>query len=267
MKKISLLFILALFTIAVTGCETEKLSSEEMAETMVILTAKAEEAQKPPPTATLVPTDTPLPTNTSTPTNTPEPTATPGPIVIFDDFSEKSDIWGKCQKCEWEDGVLLFGPIPPNDTADAYYIICEACGTPLSYRMGVDVTFAAGYGGDRGYGFLVRLTDDLLWDMEISTFQWGCLWERDIFYGGWSVLGKCKMSGNIKAGWATNRIEVEVITKDGFSRVTGYVNGKSTFVSGLEPAAPGKVGLLLGWHSVGIEFDNFEFEEIWDVEE
>lgn len=62
---------------------------------------------------------------------------------------------------------------------------------------------------------------------------------------------------------AMNRIEVEVKPGKswGAAEINVFVNGTKT-VSYEQGAEQVKVGLYLGWHSVGVKYDNFMFEEL-----
>jgi hypothetical protein len=241
---------------------TDEISPEQLAETIVAKTAAAgitisepTEVPAAAPTGTEVPpTDTPLP----------EPTPTPGLIVFNDDFSGDSGQWGECAECEWVSGALVMGPYPSSIYADAYYAICEACGMASNYRMSVDVTFAEG-ASDRGFGLLVAETDDYVVTFEIATWQVAGLFKYEPARGAWSeYYGWAYKPSVINPGRGTNQIEV--IVQDsrvaGKSDITLKINGKTlTVYSGIK-VDPTRVGLELGWHSIGVVFDNFEFEEL-----
>ena len=253
-KIVLVLFVILLLSVA---CQLSGSPAEELAVTMVAETAAAVPT-KVPPTATSIPTETPLPS----------PTPTPAPLVVKDDFSTQSDIWGECDKCEWKDGVLYFGPYPAKETQgqdQIFYVVCEACGTPVYYRIAADVSAFEGYSGDRTYGLLAGLTGNnflgagtitahqhvLYETFDFNTQEWGGtpfkLYQDAVGYG---------------AG-ATNRIEIEVKpgSSSGSAAITVFVNDTKT-VSYEQDAEPVQVGLYLGWHSVGVKYDNFEFEEL-----
>jgi hypothetical protein len=223
------------------------------------------------PTVTAVPpTDTPvpLPTETPVPSETPLPTATPGPIVVKDDFSSQSDVWGKCEHCEWKDGALYFGPYEPSlsggEGDQLFYLVCEACGVRTYYRVSADVTFLDGY-GDRTFGVLAGLSEDEKWigAGTVSTLQHGMYEAFDFGSNQW-VQGTFKKFTAVHPGRGTNRIEVtiEPDSAQGMAKITVSVNGE-TLVSLANQYMPSTwAGLYLGWHTVGAIYDNFEYEEI-----
>lgn len=276
MKKLKiLLFVLLLLLL--TGCELpfgpSGPSAEELAETYVAQTA---DAASPTP----LPTDTPLPTSTftatstnteiPTDTNTPEPptetptdTPIPGPITYYDDFETDTGNWSNCTVCEWADSMLYMGPYPVKDSYEAYYAICEACGTPTYYRVAVDATYVEGP-TDRGFGFLLNSNSDGFFDMEITTWQvWG-IWVYDAQYNTWSASPGWMFTGALRASYGTNHIQVRVepTGNPGYATVFFDVNGSNVKVLYNFRVEPGDVGLLVGFHSIGVVFDNFEFEEI-----
>lgn len=223
------------------------------------------------PSATAVPsTDTalPPPTDTPVPTDTPLPTATPGPIVVKDDFSSKSDIWGDCEHCEWKDGALFFGPYEPSlsggDGDQIFQLICESCGLHTYYRVAADVTFLDGY-GDRTFGVLAGLSEDEKWigAGTVSTLQHG-LYEAFDFGSNQWVQGTFKKFTAVHPGRATNRIEVtiEPDSVQGMAKITLNINGEDVVTLTNQSMPPTWAGLYLGWHSVGAIYDNFEYEEL-----
>ena len=248
--------LLAVLMLAV-ACQPSGPSAEELATTMVAETAAAIPTAVPP-TATSVPTNTPLPS----------PTATPAPLAIKDDFSSKSDIWGKCDKCEWKDGALYFGPYPAKETQgqdQLFYVICEACGTPEYYRIAADVIPFEGFSGDRTFGLLAGLTkSNFLGAATITTHQHVLYETFDFNSQSWGGSPfKLYPDAVLYGSGATNRIEVEVKpgSSSGSAVIDVLVNGTKT-VSYEQGAEPVQVGLYLGWHSVGVKYDNFEFEEL-----
>jgi len=256
------LYMITLLLIAVltfsAACQPSGPSAEQIAATMVAETAAA------------IPTEAPAtPTVTASPTNTPLPssTPTPAPVIVQDDFSSKSDIWGACEKCEWKDGELYFGPYPPNESMgqdQLFYVICEACGKPKYYRIAADVTYFEGYGGDRTFGLLAGLSDDGVLGAGTITTHQHSLYETFDFntneWGGTPV--QLFKSAVLYGTGATNRIEIEVrptVPRNNV-KIVVRVNGTET-VTYKQATAPVQVGLYLGWHSVGVKYDNFEFEE------
>jgi hypothetical protein len=256
--------------VALTGCQLANAtpagpSAKDLAATMVAATAAAIPAATDTPVP--VPTDTPNPP-TITPTSAPTLTSTPaGPLVIKDDFAAKSDIWGKCDKCEWKDGKLYFGPFDPrgNGIDQVFAIVCEACGEHTYFHIAADLTFAAGVAGDREFGVGITAPGEFMGGTGIAPSQFGALEAWDLKTNGWTG-SKFIRYGAIKPGAATNR--VEFTAKPNASGGTDYyaiVNGKTIVVlsniikrssTGLKPS------IYLGWHSVGITVDNFEYEEI-----
>ncbi len=255
MSNKSVIAIIVLLAILLPGCQT----SNQQQNAVTSAPSEVVATQIPPTETSAPPTDTPVPTHT------PLPTATPGPIVIRDDFSSQTDNWGDCEKCEWKDGALLFGPYPPRSGADQiFYVICNTCGVHTYYRVSVDVTFFEGY-GDRTFGVMAGLTEDkdLIAAGTVSTF-------KDALYEAFNYSTKQWVSGTFKhfnavgAGRATNRIVVEIkpASDPGSADINVSVN-ETTVISLLDqPVEPSWAGLYLGWHTVGASYDNFEYEEI-----
>jgi len=258
-KKLAL-FVAVL--VALTACQPAGPSAKDLAATMV---AETEAAEPPTDTPAPPPTETEAPTATITPT--PEPTLTPtpsGPLMIKDDFSTKSDIWGKCDKCEWKDGKLYFGPFDAKGQGinQLFALICEACGEHTYFRIAADITFAEGMAGDRFFGAGGVVPDKFYAGSSITPFQFGRLEVFDYTTNVWSG-SDLKQYGAILPGTGTNRVEFAI--KPAASGGLDYyqiVNEKTIIVLygrkplTLEPA------LYLAWHSVGVSFDNFEFEEL-----
>ncbi len=249
-----LLALILLLSFMSSACQPSGPSPEELASTMVVQTANAAS-----PTA--LPTKTPLPSPTAT--------ATPAPIFIQDDFSSQSDIWGECEECVWKDGVLYFGPYSPNPSMgqdQLFYVLCEACGKHTFYRISADVSHFNGFSDKRTFGLLAGLTDNnILWAGTITT-SGHTLYEAFNFnkkeWGGTPFkLFDSVFHGN----GATNHLEVEVIpgSSTDNANITVKVNGEKNIYLENQPIEPTVVGLYLGWHTVGIKFDNFEYEEIW----
>jgi hypothetical protein len=265
MKK--LFIILFASSIVLAGCGQATPDANAI-NTAIAQTAAAESPKLeltdtlvPPPVATEIPpTETELP-----PTDTLVPAITPtsGPIYVTDDFSSDTGIWSGCDECEWKGGALIMGPYPASNRADAYYTICEPCGVTSNYRMAVDATFYEG-ASDRGFGFLVYLADDYYVTFELATWQVAGLFKYEPGTMAWSELIPWQWKGFINPGRQTNRIEIIVQDSQsiGKSDITIKINGKVLALYsgiGIEPTV---VGLEVGWHSIGIAFDNFEFEEL-----
>lgn len=232
-------------------------------------------APAPALTATLIPspipteipkaTATAIPTLTPIPTDAPTITPTPGPLVIKDDFSTKSNIWGACDKCQWIGGKLLFGPYAPRDNGlnQVFTLICEACGEHPYFRVAADVTFTSGYGGDRDYGVGGVVPNKYFAGAGIAiTTQIGILDAFDFVTNTWSGSDP-KRYDAIKAAPATNHVEF-IVKPDASGSLTYYslVNGTAIITLSGQHQYPLKPDLYLAWHSVGVIFDNFEFEEI-----
>ena len=208
-------------------------------------------------TATPIPTETLIPTETFTPSAT----ATPGPIIIDDDFSADTGRWTECGQCRIENGALHMGPYPVSDKGEGYLAICSDCGSVQDYKMGVDATFVDGY-TDRGFGLILREDSGSYIDVEITTWQVYGAWIYDKPKNVWgNVLGgdPWKLSGTLYPSYGTNRLEVEVASQGGTSNITIYINGQRVN-TGTMPAIAGRVGLVVGLHSLGVLFDNFHFE-------
>lgn len=257
--------LLAAILAVLTACQPAGPSAKDLAATMVAQTAVAA-----PPTATptTAPTETAAPSPTITPTLAPTKTATPtGPLVIKDDFSTKSDIWGKCDKCEWKDGKLFFGPYTPrgNGIDQIFALVCVACGEHTYFHIAADLTFADGVAGDREFGVGLTAPGEFMAGTGIAPSQLGALEAWDMKTGDWTG-SKFQRYGAIKPGAATNRVEFTAKpNSNGGADFYATINGKSVIVlsdiikrstTGLKPS------IYLGWHTVGISIDNFEYEEL-----
>jgi len=202
-------------------------------------------------------TATPLPTATLSPT----PTVTPGTLVIRDDFSSDTGRWTECGVCKIENGALQMGPYPGSDKGQGYLAICSDCGVVQDYKMGIDATFKDGY-TDRGFGLIIREGNGSYADVEITTWQVYGAWVYDKSKNRWGGLldsDPWKLSGSLYPSYGTNRLEVEVKSQGGKSLLTIYINGQLV-KTGEMPAVSGRVGLVVGLHSLAVNFDNFYFE-------
>jgi len=202
-------------------------------------------------------TATPLPTATISPT----PTVTPGPLVIRDDFSTDTGRWIECGVCRIENGALHMGPYPISNKGEGYLAICADCGIAQDYKMGVDATFQDGY-TDRGFGLILREEQGSFVDIEITTWQVYGAWVYDKSANAWGNLfggDPWKLTGSLYPSYGTNRLEVQVTSQGGKSMVSIFINGQP--INTIEmPAISGRVGLVVGLHSLGVIFDNFYFE-------
>ncbi len=221
--------------------------------------------QPPQPTQvppTDVPTNTPpppTPTATLPPTLTPTITPTPGPIVVDDDFSTDTGRF-KCDVCVIKDGEFFVGPYPAKDTFEAFYAICSDCGVPTNYKMSFDARFISG-ASDRGFGAILRENEGSFVDLEITTWLLYGVWHYnaelsksawawdDAYTSGW-------VQGALKGGTLTNHIEITL--QEG--QLIVNFNGKNNLLQ--IPKGSGRVGLMVGMHSLGVAFDNFHFEEM-----
>jgi hypothetical protein len=264
-KKFVLVMVIL---VALTGCQLVNAtpagpSAQDLAATMVAATAAA----IPPATNTPVPapTETPIPPSpTIAPTSAPSLTPTPaGPVIITDDFSSDKGRF-KCDKCEIKDGALYMGPYPSTDSYNAYMAFCADCPVVTDYKMSVDATFAEG-ASDRGFGLLLRENDGNFFDLEIATWQVYAVWHFDSKKGvndAWKpYTGNGWVQGGLKAGRQTNHIEVTMKSTESGSTLYIVMNNRSKRTVEL-PSGKGRVGLLVGMHSLGVTFDNFYFEEI-----
>lgn len=202
-------------------------------------------------------TSTPLPTATLSPT----PTGTPGPLVIRDDFSVDTGRWIECGQCRIENGALHMGPYPISETGAGYLAICSDCGIAQDFKMGVDATFKDGY-TDRGFGLVIREAGGNYADVEITTWQVYGAWVFDSSRNIWGSLlsgDPWKLSGSLYPSYGTNRLEVEIVSQGGTSTLSIRVNGQLVN-TGQFPAVSGRVGLIVGLHSLAVTFDNFYFE-------
>ena len=261
-KKRLLFFIFVLFlnSCGVVASPTPDLqataTSLSLQQTMVALNATVQ-AYSAAQTEAAKATSTPLPTATLSPT----PTVTPGPLVIQDDFSSDTGRWKECGMCRIENGTLQMGPYPISEKGEGYIAICADCGIAQVYKMGVDATFKDGY-TDRGFGLVVRENNGSYADVEITTWQVYGGWVYDETKNAWgNLLGgdAWKLSGSLYPSYGTNRLEVEVTSQGGKSKLSILINGQLVNTTEM-PAISGRVGLVVGLHSLGVVFDNFYFE-------
>ena len=204
-------------------------------------------------------TETPLPTVTLTPTIT----VTPGPLVIADDFSTDVGRWVECGQCRIENGALHMGPYPISDKGEGYIAICSDCGIAQEYKMGVDATFSDGF-TDRGFGLVIREEAGNYADVEITTWQVYGAWVYNKSLNSWgNLLGgdPWKLSGTLYPSYGTNRLEVEVTTQGNNSVMSIRINEQLVNTAQFAVGS-GRVGLVVGLHSLGVIFDNFYFEEL-----
>lgn len=272
MKRKAPLLCMVVLLFAALACQVGASgpSAQEVAETMVAETAAAASptplppTETPiPPTATITPTLPPTETPTITPTATPE-----GPIVFSDDFSDaNSKNWKGCTSCKFQDGVLLMGPYAARgsgtDQTDVAY--CVACGKKTYYRIAVDVTFVEGF-TDRLYGLMVGHGEDYQTVLGISPLQYAVLWRYDYNKQYGSLINASTenvFNSQVKPGKLTNRLEIIVEPAGaGQADMKMILNGIVSFVAYKIAVEPAEVGLYMDWHSMGVAYDNFEFEEL-----
>jgi len=261
LKKYILFFVLSLFLVSCGAKATPTpdlqaaATSLSLQQTIVALDATVR-AQSAAQTEAAKATATPPPTATLSPT----PTVTPGPLVIRDDFSSDTGRWIECGVCKIENGTLQMGPYPIASDGGGYLAICSDCGMVQDFKMGVDATFKDGY-TDRGFGLVLREVDGNYVDVEITTWQVYGAWTFDKTTNLWgNLLGDTwKLSGSLYPSYGTNRLEVEVTSQGGKSKLSILINGQSVNTAEM-PAVAGRVGLVVGLHSLGVVFDNFYFE-------
>ncbi len=269
MKQKALLLSVLVLAFAALACQIGGPSAQEVAETMVAETAAAASPTPIPPTetpiaptATITPTSPPTETPTITPTFTPE-----GPLTFTDDFSTDSKNWKGCVGCKWQDGVLLMGPYKVNGEGSnqSHMTVCIPCGKKTYYRIAVDATFVDGF-ADRLYGLLIGDGKKYITYLGISPIQVAVMARGDYDKGYYELLNASTenvLNKLVRPGKLTNRIEVIVSPSGaGSADITMKINGSVSYVAANLPAEPSEVGLYIDWHSIGVAYDNFEFEEI-----
>lgn len=272
MKRKTPLLCMVVLLFAALACEVGASgpSAQEMAETMVAETAAAASPTPIPPTETPVPpTATITPTLPPTETPTITPTATPeGPLVFSDDFSDpNSKNWKGCRSCKFQDGTLLMGPYAARgsgyDQTDVAF--CVACGKKTYFRMAVDVTFVEGQ-TDRLYGLMVGEGKTYQTVLGISPLQFALLARYDYTKQDWKVINASTenvFNSLVKPGKLTNRLEIILEPAGpGQADMKMILNGIVSFVAYKIAVEPAEVGLYMDWHSMGVAYDNFEFEEL-----
>lgn len=240
-------------------------SAEELAETLVAETEQIEPAALPtePPSA-LPPTETASPP----PTNTPTPTPDPRPRSLSDGFEADEGNWEGCRGCRWEDGAVHMGPYAPSLPPVEMIAWCIPCGEAEYFHLAVDARHFSGQ-TDRGYGLFFWGTDQGFTYYEISPlFLLTLAGEYDYATRRFELLNPNVdqiLSGLIRPGQATNRIEVMVepsTSSTGLADVRFRANDKTAFLLYNRVVEPGRVGFGVGFHSIEVAFDNFDFEPI-----
>ena len=240
-------------TPTVNAAATEQFASIQQTMSVLDVTVQAQNAAA---------TQAALATSTPTPTVTPlpSPTQTPGPLIIQDDFSANTGRWIECGQCVIEGGVMKMGPYPISTDGGGYLAICQDCGVAQDYKMGIDATFLDGY-TDRGFGLVLRELDGNYVDIEITTWQVYGVWGFDRGKNSWGSLLKngWEPTGYLRPSLLTNRLETEISSSGGTSTINIYINGQLVNTTTM-PSVSGRVGLVVGLHSLGVSFDNFYFE-------
>lgn len=268
MKRIALILIVLLAFLGLSACrmgpDTAALAGTMVAQTEAAITQTAVAASPTP----LPPTSTVTPTATKTPRPSPTPsiTPTPGPFSYTDDFSEKkARAWSSCDKCDWKDGEMIFGPFiaGSNPGENLNFVICDICGERKFYKMSVDVTFVDGQ-VDRFFGVIGPVSKDHIYYMGLSPFQAAVVRDYDYSVGLLKPLAN-DTQGLVKAGKATNHLEIIVkpaANNPALMDVYFMLNGKNFYVLTGRKAEKSMVGLAMSFHSVTVAYDNFYYEEI-----
>lgn len=270
MKKLS--YVIAILLLVSLACASfadiapteDSMAAESLQNTQTALEATSQ-AISALQTEQAAPTSTPIPTKY--PTKVPTATATPGPLVINDEFDEDVGRWSGCNQCGIADGVFYLGPNPvENDYLGGYIAICEDCGYVEYFKMAVDATYLTGP-SDRGFGLVIWENDGNYVDIELTTWKYYGIWYfekigergKNLWY---PVTGEGFIStAYLRPGRLTNRVEVEVANQSGRRMAIVSINGKVVKTFEMY-GGPGRVGLVVGMHSIGISFDNFYFEGI-----
>lgn len=264
MKHVCRAIILTYVALIIIACSSQSLEEElnpgEIAETMIAQLEMAEQAQDTPTTG-LETSPTQEPVAITLPL---APTSNPIPIRVSDDFTTQKEVWGECAHCEWKDGALYFGPYPPRGIGldQVFWVICTACGEHRFYRVAVDVTYLEGYGGDRTFGILSGLSEGKYLGGGTITTSQHALYETFDFVNDQWGLGTFRQFGVVNPGRQTNRIEISLTqgSIEGMADIKLMVNGKTLVSHYNQEVDPTQVGLYLGWHSIGVKYDNFEFQ-------
>jgi hypothetical protein len=216
-------------------------------------------------TATIEPTrpPEPSPTRTPEPTRRPAPAVPVGPISFSDDFSRRSGNWLECDECTVSGGEMHMGPWGISGADIQHLAICDPCGQPIYYRMGVDLTYVQGVSQPgRGFGLVLRLTNEHLLILEVSPYQSLDVFDYNFTRREWTWVNGV-WSGAVRAEHGLNRVVVEAApSTQGRVDIAIEVNGRTPLVIFNQPAEPGYVGMTLYGHSLEVVFDNFEFTEL-----
>ena len=114
---------------------------------------------------------------------------------------------------------------------------------------------------DRGFGLLLREEGGAYIDLEITTWQVYGAWYFNNEKNAWGTLFDkgWQQTGSLYPGAGTNRVEAEITSSGGNSNINIKINGQLVNTTTM-PAVRGRVGLVVGLHSLGVRFDNFYFE-------
>jgi hypothetical protein len=152
------------------------------------------------------------------------------------------------------------GPYPVSGAYLPHFAFCADCGSVTYYRMSVVTTYQDGP-TDRGYGFVLRRTDDYIIVLEIYSWQIVGLLKVEIPSGQVEILD-ASWSGAVNASGANNHIEVFVTeSQQGRTDISVSINGKVVFIVWGQPKDQSPVGLYVYGHALEVAFDYFEFEE------
>jgi hypothetical protein len=145
---------------------------------------------------------------------------------------------------------------------------CIPCGEAEYFRVAVDVQHFSGQ-TDRGYGLFFWGNDQGFAYYEISPlFLLTLAGQYDYSTRRFELLNPNVdqiLTGLIRPGQATNRMEILVeplSTSIGLANIRFRVNDKTAFLLYNRTVEPGRVGFGVGFHSIEVAFDNFEFEPL-----
>ena len=168
-----------------------------------------------------------LPTDTYTPQPSPTETLGPQPVLFEDDFSNDTGNWLGCEKCTIERDALLMGPWGIPGANDQHFAFCRDCGYAVHYRMAVDIQFHDG-SASRGYGFVLFISEEFVYTVEITSFQTVALWQYDFQSRAWNLLDGA-WTGAVRGGELVNRVEADIQPGTSPGRVNIFirVNGST----------------------------------------
>lgn len=258
--KRSMMLLLSILISLLAACQSRTPSADEVATAIEATTMMKKTLEPDTSTPTDAPSETPTITFTNTPAPSPTATESLHPIQIYEDFSSREVEWLACDVCEWKNDALYMGPYPASGAYQTHVAICKECGEVTYYRMAVVATYIDGP-TDRGYGMILRWTDDYVITLEISPWQTVGAFKYEFDSDRWEILDG-RWAGAVKAGTSPNRIEVFVTqSQQRRTDISVAINGKNVFIVWNEPKDQSPVGLMLFGHALEVSFDDFEFEE------